>query len=181
MCVIEICHRVGDVREPGLTWGGVSAYIDQSIGIRPAFSETSALRYISTGWQTNTRSCQALCCQSSDHKWRFCTTAWTTEQKTEPTGQITWWQKSVSPKLFVEVNLCRQYLAWQCWYEPCGSSLICTRTLLSGAVSDCRTSLWKKYNVTVLKEFKITIFTCKIFTKTFEYIENATQRLFFVD
>lgn len=87
MCVIEICHRVGDVHKPGLTWGGVSAYIDQSIGIQPAFSETSALRYISTGWQTNTRSCQALCCQSSDHKWRFCTTAWTTEQKTEPTGQ----------------------------------------------------------------------------------------------
>lgn len=82
MCVTEICHRVGDVREPRLTWGGVSAYIDQSLGVWPAFSETSTLSYISTGWQTNTRSCQALCCQSTDRKWRFCTTG----QKTEPEG-----------------------------------------------------------------------------------------------
>ncbi len=45
-------------------------------------------------------------------------------------------------QLSVEINE-TEYLAWQYWYEPYGSSLIGTRILLSVAVSECWTSLWK--------------------------------------
>lgn len=85
MCLIEICHRAGDVRDLVLTWGGVSAYTHQSPGVRPEFSETSALRYISTGWQTSTHSCQPFCCQSTLHNAK-------TEQKNR-TSWTLWGQK----------------------------------------------------------------------------------------
>lgn len=144
MCLIEICHRAGDVRDLSLTWGEVSAYTHQSPGVRPAFSESSVLRYISTGWQTNAHSCQPFGYQSTLHKWKFCTT---TEQKTDSAGRSGGKSTHVNYKAAHEFKKCVSqvhslYLAWQCWCGPCGSSLIDIHIPLSWDVFECQ-SLWK--------------------------------------